>query len=262
MSEEQLDNSVPNCSLSCFPSFFPSFFPSCFHDHKITYSELVSKLDEMGYKDILMGINLVMKYEYGLFELSENDKDFVELFFLLISKYPKPKKIMSFLKRFVHLYAYHDVTKRSIELYRMYFNMVPVGSVVLASEHLINLYQSFTRLEQKDIILENLRKFKITDKFIEVLTGPLYTMDNNRLDNNKLDNNSMNKNILDIFISEFPSSLELIFEVLAKEKNATVFEYLSEHLEAFPRDKIYDYISRIYEIPPRILNIVSNITKD
>lgn len=221
----------------------PELFPRCFHDHKITYLELVNELNKMSYNDILIGINLVMKYEYGLIELSENDNDFVELFFLLINKYPEPNKVMSLLRRFVHLYVYHDITNRSIELYRMYFDMAPTESVALSSEHLRHLYQSFTSLEQKDIILKNLCKFKVTERFVETIIC------------------ISDRTLLDIFIKESPSSLELIFEVVVKRNNAMVFEYLSEYLKLFPAYKIYDYMHQIYGIPPSILKTVSDIIK-
>lgn len=220
----------------------------CFHEYKITYKELVDKLDDMSYHEVLVGIHILMKYEYGMYELSDDDEDFVDFIFLLVNKYPEPNQTLPMLKLFVHRYEHHEITKQSIKLYRMYFDMAPVGSVSLPAQHFVNIYRSFIELEQTDIILSNLNKFKVTEKFIEVITGPIYYMDNK---------------VLDTFININPHSiLDFIFQVIVKESNKTVFEYLSCHLKSITPNNARTYICKLYNIPASIFNMIPNIIQD
>jgi len=224
------------------------FIPDCFHDKKITYPELIEKTNEMSYNDVLVGIRLLMKYEYGMYELSDDDKDFVDFMFFLINKYPEPNRSLPILRKFVYWYEHHEITKQSIKLYRMYFDMVPVGSVSLPAQHFVNIYRSFVELEQTDIILGNLNKFKVTEKFVEVITGPIYYMDNK---------------VLDTFININPHSmLDFIFQVIVKESNKTVFEYLSCHLKSITPNNAHTYICKLYNIPVSIFNMIPSIIQD
>lgn len=219
----------------------------CFHEYKIPYKELVDKLDDMSYHEVLVGIHILMKYEYGMYELSDDDKDFVDFMFFLVNKYPESNQSLPILKLFVHRYEHHDITKQSIKLYRMYFDMAPTESVVLGSQHFTNVYRDFIELEQTDIILENLNKFKVTERFVDVITGPIYNMD---------------KELLIRFINVSHKNLEFTFEVIVKERKISLFEELSNYLKLINPDKAVEYVSEIYKIPQDILNLVSNITFD